>query len=161
MKKYLLATLIITCSYGCNRKDDKKNEYEGHEHHDSEIAVSDQTRQMLALHDSLMPHMQKLMDYKKQISIDLKKTDSLISIQASAGLNARKEEAEKLQSELDNADKAMMGWMHEFKFDTLKALAKPEAEAYVADQKKKIENVKVLMSKSLAHASQFIDKIKK
>ena len=161
MKKYLLAALAITFLYGCNSANDKKNEHEGHAHHDSNGPVSDQTQQMLAIHDSIMPHMDKLMDYKKQISLDLKKTDSLILIKSSDVLKARKEEAQKLHAELDSADKAMMGWMHEFKFDTLKSLDKSEAEAYVADQKKKIENVKVLMHKSLSDASEFIGKIKK
>ena len=161
MKKYLFAVLAITFIYGCNSADERKNEHEGHAHHESDGPVSDETKKMLAIHDSIMPHMDKLMDYKKQIRLELEKTDSLIAIKSSEVLRARKEEAEKLHAELDSADKAMMDWMHEFKFDTLKSLDKSEAEAYVADQKSKIENVKVLMNKSLLDASQFIGKIKK
>ena len=161
MKKYLLAALTIAFLHGCNSANEKKNGHEEHAHHDMDHPVSDETQQLLAIHDSIMPHMDKIMDYKKQISLDLKKTDSLIAIKSSDILKTRKEEAKKLHAELDSADKAMMGWMHEFKFDTLKSLDKLQAEAYVADQKLKIENVKVLMNKSLSDASQFIDKIKK
>ena len=161
MKRYLLAALTIAFLYGCNSANENKNEHEEHAHHDMDHPVSDATQQLLAIHDSIMPHMDKLMDYKKQISLDLKKTDSLIAIKSSDILKTRKEEARKLHAELDSADKAMMRWMHEFKFDTLKSLDKTQAEAYVADQKLKIENVKVLMNKSLSDASQFIAKIKK
>ncbi|MCF2443505.1 hypothetical protein L0657_06005 [Dyadobacter sp. CY345] len=157
MKKYILTALTITFLYGCNSANDKKNEHQEHTHHDSDIPVSDQTQEMLAIHDSIMPHMDKLMDYKKQISVDMKKTDSLMAIKSSDALKARKEEAQKLHAELDSADKAMMGWMHGLKLDTLKLLDKTQAEAYVADQKTKIENVKVLMTKSLKDASDFID----
>lgn len=157
MKKYLLIALTIAFLYGCNSENEKENEHEEHAHHDSDIPVSDQTQEMLAIHDSIMPKMDKLMDFKKQISLDIKKTDSLMAIKSSTNLKARKEEAQKLHAELDSADKAMMGWMHGLKLDTLKSLDKTQAEAYVADQKTKIENVKVLMTKSLKDASDFID----
>lgn len=158
MKKYLLAALTITFLYGCNNTSEKQNDH--HAHHDAEFPLSDQTQEMLAIHDSIMPDMDKIMDYKKQIGQDIKKTDSLMAIKSTDILKARKEEAQKLHAELDSADKAMMSWMHGFKFDTLKALDQPKADAYIADQKMKIENVKVLMTKSLTDASQFINKIK-
>jgi len=157
MKKYIFAALTISFLYACNSKSEKNDEsHAGHEHHDSDNPLDAQTKEMLAIHDSIMPHMDKLMDFKKQISEEVKITDSLIAIKSSSVLKSRKEDALKVQTQLENADKAMMNWMHEFKFDTLKTLDKTQAAAYVADQKSKIENVRTLMNKSLADADQFI-----
>lgn len=161
MKKYILAALTISFLYACNGAGEKKEGHEGHEHNDEKTPLDAQTQEMLAIHDSIMPHMDKVMDLKKQLGDDIKTTDSLIKIKSSNLLTTRKDEAQKLHGQLDIADKAMMDWMHQFKFDTLKSLEKTAASAYVADQKKKIENVRVLMDKSIADANQFVEKTKK
>ncbi|MDQ6481417.1 hypothetical protein [Dyadobacter sp. LHD-138] len=161
MKKYILAALTISFLYACNGAGEKKEGHEGHEHNDEKTPLDAQTQEMLAIHDSIMPHMDQVMNLKKQLGDDIKTTDSLIKIKSTSLLTARKEEAQKLHGQLDSADKAMMGWMHEFKFDTLKSLEKTAAGAYVADQKKKIENVRVLMNKGIADAAQFVEKTKK
>ncbi|WP_159466725.1 viral A-type inclusion protein [Dyadobacter sp. 3J3] len=156
MKKYLIIALTITSLYSCNKANETK---EGH-HHDMEVPLNDQTQAMLAIHDSIMPHMDKLMDLKKQLKNDMKSTDSLLALKSTEALKLRKEEALKLTSQLDSTDKAMMNWMHEFKFDTLEKLDKTQAASYVADQKKKIECVREKMNKSLSDANQFIGKTK-
>lgn len=157
MKKYLIIALTISFLYSCNKANETK---EGH-HHDAKTPLNEQTEAMLSIHDSIMPHMDKLMDLKKQLKNDVKITDSLLALKSTETLKIRKEEALKLTSQLDNTDKAMMNWMHEFKFDTLEKLDKTQAASYVADQKKKIESVREQMNKSLSEASQFIEKSKK
>ncbi|MBE9464470.1 hypothetical protein ACFP1I_05210 [Dyadobacter subterraneus] len=157
MKKYLIIALTISFLYSCNKSNETK---EGH-HHDTKTPLNEQTEAMLAIHDSIMPHMDKLMDLKKQLKDEVKVTDSLLALKSTEALKTRKEEVLKLTSQLDSTDKAMMNWMHEFKFDTLEKLDKTQAASYVADQKKKIESVRELMNKSLSDANQFIEKSKK
>lgn len=156
MKKYLLIAFTVSYLYSCNKTNETK---EGH-HHDAKTPLNEQTEAMLAIHDSIMPHMDKLMDLKKEIKNDLKITDSLLVLKSTEALKTRKEEALKITSQLDSTDKAMMNWMHEFKFETLEKLDKTQAVAYVADQKKKIESVRAQMNKSLSDANQFIEKTK-
>lgn len=157
MKKYLLIVLTISSLYSCNKTDETK---EGH-HHDAQTPLNEQTEAMLAIHDSIMPHMDKLMDLKKQLKNDVEITDSLLALKSTETLKTRKEEALKITSQLDSTDKAMMNWMHEFKFDTLEKLDKTQAASYVADQKKKIESVREQMNKSLSDANLFIEKTRK
>lgn len=157
MKKYLIIVLTISFLYSCNKANETKEEH----HHDAKTPLNEQTEAMLAIHDSIMPHMDKLLDLKKQLKNDIKITDSLLALKSSEALKIRKEEALKLTSQLDNTDKAMMNWMHEFKFDTLEKLDKTQAASYVADQKKKIESVREQMNKSLSEANHFIEKSKK
>lgn len=160
MKKYILAVLTISFLYACNGAGEKKGEHEGHAHDSAATPLDAQTQEMLAIHDSIMPQMDKIMDLKKQLGNEVKTTDSLIKVKANSLLTARKDEAQKLQGQLESADRAMMDWMHAFKFDSLKAMEETAARAYVADQKKKIQEVSVLMSKSIVDASAFIEKTK-
>lgn len=158
MKKYLIIALSIAFLYSCNKSNDTT---EGGHHHETKTPLNEQTEAMLAIHDSIMPHMDKLMDLKKQIKNDVIVTDSLLALKSTEALKMRKQEALKITSQLDSTDKAMMNWMHEFKFDTLEKLDKTEAASYIADQKKKIESVREQMNKSLSEANQFIEKTKK
>jgi hypothetical protein len=155
MKKLLFAALSVFLLYGCNQKEQNEDQDQATD------PLHEQTTQMLAIHDSIMPHMDKLMDLKKQLKEDLKRTDSLLLLQSGSGLNTHKAEAVLLVSQLDSADHAMMGWMHGFKMDTLKKLNEAEAETYIARQKKDIEAVRNLMNKSIADANRFIEKIER
>lgn len=156
MKKYLLIALTICSLYACTKSSEK--EEKGHEHHKSDDPLNDQTKEMLAIHDSIMPGMDKLMNLKKQLKSAIKTTDSLLVLKPGKTLESHKNEAVQLTFQLDSADHAMMGWMHGFKLDTLKKLDKTQAEAYIAGQKKKIESVRDLMNKSIADANKFIEK---
>jgi hypothetical protein len=155
MGKLLFAALSVLLLYGCNQKG--KNE----DQHEATNPLQEQTTQLLAIHDSIMPHMDKLMDLKKQLKEDVKRTDSLLLLQSGSGLKSHKAEAMLLVSQLDSAGHAMMGWMHGFKMDTLKKLNEAEAGTYIAGQKKDIEAVRNLMNKSIADANRFIEKSKK
>lgn len=161
MKKYIFSVLTVTFLYACNSASEQKGEHEGHDHNAVATPLDAETQEMLAIHDSIMPQMDKIMDLKKQLGNNVKTMDSLIKIKPNSELTKRKDEAQKLHGQLESADKAMMGWMHAFKYDSLKSLEQTEASAYVADQKKKIENVSELMTKSIVDATEFIDKTKK
>lgn len=158
MKKYLLPVLVIALLSSCNKTSDQKNE--AHDHHEN-ASFDDKTKDMLAIHDSIMPHMDKIMELKNQVNSELKATDSLISIKSTPVLVARKEEGRIIAAALDSADHAMMGWMHGLKLDTLKTMDATRSDAYVADQKSKILEVKTQMDKSILDADQFLQKLKK
>jgi hypothetical protein len=156
MKKYLLSVLTICFLYACNKNTD--NSEEEHEQHEPGSPLSNETQEVLAIHDSIMPNMDKVMELKKQLKMNVKITDSLLAVKPGSVLKTYKKEALKLTFELDSADHAMMGWMHGFKMDSLKKLDNTRAQAYIADQKKKIEKVRDLMNKSIADANEFIEK---
>ena len=157
MKKYLLIALTVCSLYACTKNTENT---ESHDHHTTGNGLNDKTQEVLAIHDSIMPNMDKLMELKKQLKTEVKITDSLLALKPVNTFKTYKNEALKITAELDSADHAMMGWMHGFKMDSLKKLDKSQAEAYVADQKKKIEEVRDLMNKSIMDASEFIEKNK-
>ncbi len=121
MKKYLIIALSIAFLYSCNKSNDTTK---GGHHHETKTPLNEQTEAMLAIHDSIMPHMDKLMDLKKQIKNDVKITDSLAGVEINGSTENPKRRSLEITSQLDNTDKAMMNWMHEFKFDTLEKLDK-------------------------------------
>jgi carbamoylphosphate synthase small subunit len=157
MKKYLLIALTVCSFYACTKNTETT---EGHDHHEAGSPLNDKTQEVLAIHDSIMPNMDKLMELKKQLKMEVKITDSLMAVKPVSTLKTYKNEALKIAAELDSADHAMMGWMHGFKMDSLKKLDKSGADVYLADQKKKIEEVRKLMNTSITDASAFIEKNK-
>jgi len=102
--------------------------------------------------------MGKLMSLKREVSDDIKITDSLMAVKSSDVLKKRKKEALNLNTQLEKADHEMMNWMHQYKADTLAKLNKEQADVYIADQKQKIETVRNLMQKSISDAQLFIQK---
>lgn len=163
MKIYSLIFLAISFLFSCNETSKKEsnnvNEVtENHDHLHPNTDSSDITKELMAIHDSIMPAMGKLMNLKRKVTDEIKTTDSLMAIKSSDVLKKRKEEALNLNMQLEKADHEMMNWMHQYKADTIAKLDKEKAEAYIADQKQKIETVKDLMQKSISDAQFFIQK---
>ena len=158
MKKYFLAAFSALFLLGCNASKEKENteESENHTHIHDEHKPNELTKGIMATHDSIMPAMGTLMDLKEKISVEMKNTDSLITVKSSDLLKKRKEKALFLHAQLEKADKEMMNWMHQYKADTLDKLDKEQATAYIADQKQKIEAVRDLTRKSISDAEIFI-----
>jgi hypothetical protein len=162
----ILALFILT---NCNseQKDSSEtdttivdaHDHGGHDHsHGSHAFTDPRVAEVMAIHDSVMPHMSAIMNLKQKITTDLKSTDSSLAVKATDILKKRKEEAFALHIQLDKADKEMMNWMHQYKADTLVKLSEEQATAYIAEQKQKIETVRDQMNKSIADARAFIDK---
>jgi len=156
MKSQIIFILAILCLLACNTKNKESSEMENHSAHSSEHIADDRTKELMAIHDSLMLSMDKLMNLRNQISVEIKKNDSLIAIKPNASLTGRKENAVQIRTQLEKADEEMMNWMHQYKADSLDKLGKEKAIAYVADQKQKIISVKNLMQKSIGDAQLFI-----
>jgi len=156
MKIQILTLLALLSMAACTKKEESK-EMEGHSAHSPEHGhTDDRTKDLMAIHDSLMLSMDELMDLRKKIAVEIGKTDSLIAIKSSPSLINRKENAVQLNAQLKKADEEMMNWMHQYKADSLAELDEEKAAVYVADQKQKIISVKNSMQKSIADAEVFI-----
>lgn len=107
MKKYFLTALVICALISCSKNNDDQDA--GHE---TESPLNAQTKEMLAIHDSIMPRMDQLMELKTLLKKDVKATDSLLLVKPAEDLKAHKEEALRITMVLDSADRAMMDWMH-------------------------------------------------
>lgn len=156
MKTKLFLALTTLTVLSCNQKEQHSDTQ--HEEHTTELPANDPVGEVLAIHDSIMPQMEKIMALKMQIKTEVKTVDSLIAIKGSSVLNTRKNQATELLTQLDAADKGMMNWMHQYKGDTLKKLDEQAASQYIADQKQKIMNVRDNMVKSIGDAELFIQK---
>jgi len=149
--------LTMICLLSCNTKTEESNKTESHDAHAMKSgSMDDRTKELMAIHDSLMLSMDELMNLRKQMTVEIKKTDSLITLKPSASLTDRKENALQIKTQLEKADEEMMNWMHQYKADSLDKLSKERANDYVADQKQKIISVKNLMQKSISDAQLFI-----
>ena len=112
----------------------------------------------MAIHDSIMPAMETLMSLEKQLTREMKITDSLLAIKSVSILKDKKNQIANLHSQLEKADKEMMNWMHQYKTDSLAKLEEEKAQAYIADQTVKITAVRDLMKKSISDAKLFLQK---
>ena len=159
MQKYLLAACAAIVLLSCSgKKEEQKTEEHAHHGHEETAPGNEQTKAMMAIHDSIMPAMGTVMNLKSRLSAELKSADSLLAIKATDAVKKRKAEALTLHEELEEADKDMMDWMHHYHVDSLAQMDEKNASAYIAEQKKKIEIVRDKMKKSIADAQQFFEK---
>ena len=128
--KLLIPILLISLAFmtSCDQKKDAAYD-----------ALYDE---VMVIHDEVMPEMGTINKAKK--ALKKMKTDE----------NAKIIDAQ-IQS-LEDADEAMMSWMHQFK--------KPKNEdpkaniAYLTEQKVKIQEVKDIMLSTIAEAQEMINK---
>jgi hypothetical protein len=157
-KRHFLALLTALIVWSCNTESQKKDGDETSHHATSTTVADPRVSELMAIHDSIMPAMGTIMNLKKKVSANLFITDSLIAVQSTEALKKQRTDAQDLQTRLDEADRAMMGWMHQYKGDTLKKLDSAQAEAYIADQKQKIVTVRELMENIIAEATLYVQK---
>lgn len=168
MRKQLLSLLIVATMAGCTtHKDDSATHEVGGadsaaQHYEAHVHGGEDPRakEVMAIHDSIMPAMETIMELKDKIAVTIKSTDSLLALKSAAHLKAQKAQAVLIQKQLEQADEEMMGWMHQYHADTLGKLDDSGVVAYLTDQKRKIESVRDRMKKSIADAQSFIQKTK-
>ncbi|TDB63484.1 viral A-type inclusion protein [Arundinibacter roseus] len=116
-------------------------------------------KQVMMIHDAVMPKMGELMRLHKKTSQKVAEMDSLLLLTpADSALTATRTQALELSLQLKKADEGMMGWMHQYRADSLKALPTPQAIEAYTKEKEKIENVSEQMLKSIAEAKAFVEK---
>ena len=149
MKSYLLLLItVIGQSCGLPNGDKSHNHGARHEHAtgSSQSATAALEGEVLAIHDSVMPKMSDIMRLKKAVSAKVEQADQATLKQR--GLTLRRQ--------LDEADRAMMDWMHQYNADTLAKLDQAKATEYLRAEKVKIERVQTQMQTSIAGAEEFV-----
>ncbi len=154
----ILIMLVLAACTSDNKTHSSDADSANHATHEHDGHSDPRVTAVMATHDSLMSSMGAIMNLKRTISTDIKTTDSLLTVKSNAILIKRKEEALAVTAQLENADKEMMNWMHQYKADTLEKLSEQQATAYITDQKLKIEAVRAQMNKSIGSARAFLDK---
>jgi hypothetical protein len=157
-KRHFLAILTVLTIWSCNTESKKSDGDENDHHTTANTAADPRVSELMAIHDSIMPAMGTIMNLKQSVSADILITDSLIAVRSTDALKKQKALALDIQIRLDEADRAMMDWMHQYKGDTLKKLDSAQATAYISDQKQKIVAVRDLMQKSIADAKLYVSK---
>ncbi|MEO6282878.1 MAG: viral A-type inclusion protein [Dyadobacter sp.] len=145
MKNFVLtiAFLITLCGCGQEAKKDK---------------VADLESEVMTIHDEVMPQMDAIMTLKSKLSKKIQSMDSLQNEGISSNTLAEQRiKAADLNQKLNESDKLMMTWMHEYRGDSAKKLKPEEAASYFESEKEKILLVKQTTLKSIQEAKTFLE----
>lgn len=143
MKKIILSLSLCVLVFACGQ---------------DKAAIEQAEKEVFVIHDEIMPQMGQLMEYKKTLSQEIMVIDSLLKIKAIDSLQKRKDQALSLSSLLEEADKGMMDWMHDYKGDSLKMLSSEDALKAMDAEKTKISAVRDKMKEGMEKAAQFLKK---
>jgi len=116
-------------------------------------AVADLEKQVLAVHDSVMPAMSELMTLKKEVTQRLAELDGQ---SPSVAISQRKAQGQAVSAALTLADKAMMNWMHQYNGDTLATLNEEQAMVYLKAQRQKVNAMSQRMRQSITNAQDYL-----
>ncbi|MBX2895640.1 MAG: hypothetical protein KF763_09375 [Cyclobacteriaceae bacterium] len=116
----------------------------------SETDTSDNPNQVLYdqvmdVHDEVMPKMDEIMKLKRELQEQIANTPDMVV--------ERKQQLEKIISNLDSASNAMMDWMHRFN-PLPDTVDQEKARAYLEGEMERVKNVKNLMLESIEKAKQ-------
>lgn len=147
MKIYpiLLLTAVLGWSCGSRNQETESN------HHDHAIAngrspTAALEGEVMAIHDSVMPQMSELLRLKKAVLAKVAQTKQ----------SAEKQRGTTIHRQLDEADRAMMDWMHQYNADTLAKLNEAKATEYLRSEKAKIERVQTQTFQSISRAEAYV-----
>ncbi|WAC12382.1 viral A-type inclusion protein [Dyadobacter pollutisoli] len=145
MKHFMLTIAFLIALCGCD-KEAKKDK------------VSDLEAEVLTIHDEVMPQMDAIMTLKSKLSKKIQSMDSLQNEGISSNTLAEQRiKAADLNQKLNESDKLMMTWMHEYRGDSAKKLKPEEAISYFEKEKEKILLVKQTTIKSIQEAQTFLE----
>lgn len=138
-----LIALIFT---SCGISEQEKQQIE---------TIQKQTKQIMAIHDEVMPKMDELHSLIKQMDlmmVSLNEDTSAIASQS-------RKEIESIIDVLNQADKEMMEWMRNWKFPKDNAPS-DETLAYLRDQKTSVNRMALNMKDALTKAHTYIGEYK-
>lgn len=116
-------------------------------------SVADLEKQVLAVHDSVMPAMSDLMKLKKEVTQQLSELDKQ---PVSADIRQRQAQGKAIKAALDQADQSMMDWMHRYNGDTLAKLKEQQALDYLKAEQQRVDAMSQLMRKSINDAQAYL-----
>ena len=138
--RFIFALLVITAG-GCGKSASRENAGPA----DGPVEENPNQglyNQVMAIHDEVMPKMDDLYKMKTAINEKLKEASDLSA--------EEREKLGELSSQLDEAGKSMMDWMHQFKPDDIQD--EEQARAYLEDEMEKIKKVKQEVLEALEKA---------
>ena len=127
----------------------------------SDDAVKESENEVFAIHDEVMPKIDKIMKLQKQLKRRISSLDSLTAAGSTAAtlrIDEDKEQAKRLSQNLETGYNLMMDWMNHYNGDTLPKLSTEEALKYLAAQKDQITDVKTKVNTSIEQTTQFLGK---
>jgi hypothetical protein len=116
-------------------------------------------KQVLAVHDEIMPKMGKLMGYEKKAQQQMDSLKTVMSgtslpVEVSKRLATDANTLDTLNGNLKAAEKAMNDWMDQFDPDP-KMPTTEERAAYFAQQKQKADSMKTQFMQAYQQAEKF------
>lgn len=144
--------IALTFLFACEPKSATNATHSHSNHAQAETTsenpeVAQLEKEVLAIHDEVMPKMDDLMRLKRKAKVQLAK-DSVSSSQ--------KQPLQTLIQELEAADEAMMHWMRNYDHD-LQGKLPEEKLNYLQAEKVKITKVKQQMLQTLAKAEKTVE----
>jgi len=116
-------------------------------------------KEVIAVHDSIMPKMGSFVRDDLKIGILLSKMDSLKKVNPNLDTASEKQQLANLQTDLKHTNEAMTDWMHDF--DPVQENKKPEeVQSYLNDQLKKIQALKQHFSEVEEESQRVLERYK-
>ncbi|REA60120.1 hypothetical protein DSL64_15705 [Dyadobacter luteus] len=159
MKKLAILIFAALAVTACN--NDKQTSSEGHDSDKHSKSENPKTKELMDLHDAIMPKMGEIMTSRKLLENLVNDLDSLYKVNPTADLKMQKQNVLDVIDQLKVADKSMMDWMHQYKSDTLKSLDAGQQDAYIADQRSRMENVKDQTLNAISSSKETLKNVNK
>lgn len=131
----IIALMLIVGFSSCKNNPESKNNISKESTQEDSLY-----NELMAVHDEMMPKMQDIMNLKSELS---SVADSLTNIDS-----LETESIQEVISNLEIADQAMMGWMHQFE-PNMDNLSHEERMTYLTLQKSKMDSVKIVMQSAI------------
>lgn len=145
MKHFILLSAIALLCLACGKDKDQEK-------------VLNLETEVLAIHDEVMPKTQDIMNLKSALTKKVQNIDSLQNVGVSSNtLAEQRMKALDLTQKLNESDKLMMDWMHEYRGDSAKKLESQEAVRYFEKEKDKILLVKQSTLKAIQETKTFLE----
>ncbi len=142
----LLSLLAIISIMSCSRSSDHSGMNHDTEQTQEEGPNQALYNQMMDVHDEVMPKMDDIMKLKRELQEQIANSPDMVV--------ERKEELERVISNLDSASNSMMSWMHRIhEFDPLAdSVDQEKAREYLESEMEEIRKVKELINESIEKA---------
>lgn len=142
----LLSLLAIISLFGCSKSGDHSSMNHDTEQTHEEGPNQALYNQMMDVHDEVMPKMDDLMKLKRDLQEQIANSPEMVV--------ERKQDLERIISNLDSASNAMMSWMHRIhEFNPLAdSVNQEKAREYLETEMEEIRKVKELINESIEKA---------
>jgi TolA-binding protein len=142
----LLSLLAILLMFGCSKSGDHSRMNHDTEQTQEEGPNQALYNQMMDVHDEVMPKMDDLMKLKRDLQEQIANSPDMVV--------ERKQDLERIISNLDSASNAMMSWMHRIhEFNPLAdSVNQEKAREYLETEMEEIRKVKELINESIEKA---------